>query len=231
MKNKSKYVLPATSFLLFLILTVLLKTADVAKTGVGDTEIGLYHLNFAAKEFFGTNTAWYKITEITGILSIAAGGVFALLGAYQLIKRKSLFKVDTEILILGGLYILTGFIYVIFEKAVINFRPIIMEGEVAPEASFPSSHTVLAVVVAGSVYLLLPKYIKKKTVLYVLKALCAALIVITVAGRLLSGVHWLTDILGGVILSVCLLSLFGALIKEKDKVKDNENLRSISENG
>lgn len=215
MKNKSKYILPAVSFFLFLILIILLKTVDVEKTGVGNTEIGLFHLNSAAKEFFGTNQAWYKITEITGILSIAAGGMFALFGLYQLIKRKSLFKVDSEILTLGGLYILIGGIYVLFEKVIINFRPIIMSGESAPEASFPSSHTMLAVVVAGSVFMLLPKYIKNKTVLYVLKAICAALAVVTVTGRLFSGVHWLTDILGGVILSVCLLSLFGALIKEK----------------
>lgn len=215
MNKKSKYLLPAVSFFFFLILIILLKTVDVEKTGVGNTEIGLYHLNSAAKNLIGTNKAWYKITEVTGILSLAAGGIFALFGLYQLIKRRSLFKVDTEILTLGGLYILIGGIYVIFEKVIINFRPIIMSGESTPEASFPSSHTVLAVVVAGSIFMLLSKYIKKKTLLYVLKAICAALIVITVTGRLFSGVHWLTDILGGVILSICLLSLFGALIKEK----------------
>lgn len=214
MNKKTEYVLPAVSFILFSVLIILIKTVDVAKTGVGDTEIGLFHLNSAVKEFFGTNQAWYKITEITGILSIAAGGVFALLGMWQLIKRKSLLKVDREILTLGGLYVLTGVIYVFFEKVIINYRPIVEEGELAPEASFPSSHTVLAVVVAGSVYMILPKYVKKKTLLYFLKALCAALIVITVIGRLLSGVHWLTDILGGVILSVCLLSVFEAIVKK-----------------
>ncbi|MBO7519743.1 MAG: phosphatase PAP2 family protein [Clostridia bacterium] len=214
MRTKSKYILPAVSFILFIILIVLLKTANVQNTGIGNTKIGLYSLNLAAKEFIGTNAAWYKITKITGLLSIASGGIFALLGLWQLIKRKSLLKVDREILALGGLYILTGGIYVLFEKIIINYRPLIMEGETLPEASFPSSHTVLAVVVLGSIFILLNKYIKNKPLFYTLKSLCAALAVITVIGRMLSGVHWLTDILGGFILSVCLLSLFYAFIKE-----------------
>ena len=215
MKNKSKYILPAVSFVMFVILIVLIKTVDVAYTGVGNTKIGLYGLNSAAFKLFGTNTAWYKITELTGLLSIAIGGVFALLGVWQLVKRKSLFKVDTEILTLGGLYILTGSIYIFFESFIVNYRPIIIDGESSVEASFPSSHTVLAVVIAGSAFMLLNKYVKNKTVLYILKSLCAALAVVTVIGRLLAGVHWLTDIIGGIILSVCLLSLFSALIKEE----------------
>ena len=214
MKSKNKYILPAVSFVLFIILIVLLKTVDVQSTGIGNTKIGLYSLNAAAKDFFGTNTAWYKLTKITGLLSIASCGVFALLGLFQLIKRKSLLKVDTDILTLGGLYILTGSVYIFFENFIINYRPLIMEGEALPEASFPSSHTVLAVVVLGSIFILLNKYIKNKPLLYTLKALCAALAVITVIGRMLSGVHWITDILGGVILSVCLLSLFYAFVKD-----------------
>ena len=214
MKSKRKYILPIISFLLFVSLIVLIKTVDVSPTGVGDTKIGLYHLNSAVHSALGTNAVWYKITEITGLLSIASGSVFAVLGLLQLIKRKSLFKVDSEILTLGGLYISLGLIYVFFEKVIINYRPIIMPGETLPEASFPSSHTVLAVAVAGSVFMLVSKYVKNQNILTVIKAACAVLAVITVVGRFLSGVHWPTDILGGIILSVCLLSLFRAFIKE-----------------
>lgn len=213
MKNKSCYILPAVSFLLFIILIIVLKTVDVAKTGVGNTEIGLFSLNNAAKNALGENITWYKITEITGILSLLAGGIFALLGLLQLIKRKSLFKVDSELISLGGLYVLLGSVYVFFENIIINYRPLILEGEIAPEASFPSSHTVLVIVIMGSIYMLLDKYIRNQLLVLFLKALCVITAVITVIGRLLSGVHWLTDILGGVILSICLLSLFYAFIK------------------
>ncbi|MBR4909792.1 MAG: phosphatase PAP2 family protein [Clostridia bacterium] len=214
MKTKTKYILPAASGLLFLILILLLKTVDVQKTGVGDTEIGLFHLNNAVHQLFGVNMAWYKITQATGLISLAAGGAFALIGVFQLIKRKSLFKVDRDLINLGCLYILTGSIYMFFEKVIINYRPLIMEGETAPEASFPSSHTVLVLVIMGSIIMLLKKYIKNQNLIYVLGALCAAIAVITVIGRLICGVHWFTDILGGVILSVCLLSFFYALVEQ-----------------
>ena len=213
MNNKSKYLLTVSSLILFNILIVLIKTVDVAKTGVGDTEIGLYHLNNTAKEFIGLNMQWYKVTEVLGILAILSGGIFALAGLFQLIKRKSLFKVDKEILCLGGLYVIMGLIYVIFEKVIINFRPIIMSGEIEPEASFPSSHTVLTVVIMGSIFMILGKYIKNKSALCALKSLCVSIAVITVTGRLISGVHWLTDILGGIILSVFLLSTFYSVVK------------------
>ena len=214
MKNKSKLILPVCSALLFALLIILVKTAGVEPTGVGDTKIGLYGLNRAVHEFFGINDTWYKITEITGLISLACCGIFALIGLIQLIKRKSLLKVDKEILALGGLYAVTGALYVLFEKVIINYRPLIMAGETAPEASFPSSHTVLVLVIMGSIIMIISKYVKNQTAVYIIKALCAAIAVITVIGRLISGVHWLTDILGGVLLSVFLLSTFYRLIKE-----------------
>ena len=221
MSNKTRYILPAVSFILFAILIILIKTVDVAKTGVGETQIGLYHLNSTVFTFFGggVNTAWYKLTQITGYIAIAAGGIFAFCGLLQGVKRKSVLKIDREIYALAGLYFLTAAVYAFFEKVIINYRPVIMEGETAPEASFPSSHTVLAAVIMGSIFLLIPKYFKNKTLVYIIKALCAATAVITVIGRLIACVHWFTDILGGVIISVCLLSLFYAVIEgfRKDK--------------
>lgn len=213
MKNKSKYILPVVSLLLFIILIVIIKTVDVSPTGVGSTEIGLYHLNSTVHSALGTNQTWYKITEVLGLISIACGGIFAIIGLLQLIKRKSLFKVDREILSLGGLYIALGIIYVFFEKVIINYRPVIMPGESVAEASFPSSHTVLAAVIAISIMMIIDKYVKKHAAQNIIKAVLAALAVITVVGRLLSGVHWFTDILGGVFLSVFLLSVFNLFIK------------------
>ncbi|MBO4433771.1 MAG: phosphoesterase PA-phosphatase, partial [Clostridia bacterium] len=175
MNKKTKYILPAVSFLLFIILIVLLKTVSVEKTGVGNTSIGLYGLNAAVKEFIGMNFTWYKITEITGVIALAAAGIFALLGIIELIKRKSLLKVDSEILTLGGLYILTASLYFFFENFVVNYRPYIEKGAAAVEPSFPSSHTVLALVIFGSIFMLLSKYVKSKPLLYTIKALCAAL--------------------------------------------------------
>ena len=40
--------------------------------------------------------------------------------------------------------------------------------------------------------------------------LCAVLMVVTVAGRVVSGVHWMTDIAGGVLLSASLMAFYRA---------------------
>ena len=133
------------------------------------------------------------------------------------VKRKSLAKVDKEIFALGGLYIIVIGLYALFEVVVINYRPVIMSGEEHPEASFPSSHTVLICVVMGSTIMLLDKYIKNNSLCNALKILCAIIMVVTVVGRLVSGVHWFTDIIGGVIISVALLALFSGVL---DLVRD-----------
>ena len=40
--------------------------------------------------------------------------------------------------------------------------------------------------------------------------LCAVLMVVTVAGRLVSGVHWMTDVAGGILLSASLMEFYRA---------------------
>ena len=125
-------------------------------------------------------------------------------------------KVDPQILALGGLLVVTGALYVLFEVAVVNCRPVLMEGETVPEASFPSSHTVLAFVIFGAIAMLVKDYVDDRRLASLLQNACLVLLLVSVVLRLLSGVHWFTDILGGVFLSVALLQAFSAVL---DKVK------------
>ena len=148
--------------------------------------------------------------------AIIAAFLFAATGLVQVIKRRSILKVDKEILALGGLYILVIGIYVLFENVIVNYRPIIMPGCSNPEASFPSSHTMLVCVIMGSTIIIIGKYIKKKSLCMVIRGICAAVIAVTVVGRLVSGVHWFTDILGGLLISTFLLALYSVLITEED---------------
>lgn len=150
---------------------------------------------------------WYDITDWLGIAAILTALFFALAGLVQLIKRRSLLKVDREILALGGLYIIVIGLYVLFEKVIINYRPIIMPGSTHPEASFPSSHTMLVCIIMGSAAMLLGKY----KLCTALRIMCLSVIAVTVIGRLIAGVHWFTDILGGILISITLLSVFGEL--------------------
>ena len=193
---------------------MLLKTVDVAAVGPEGTEIGLSKLNVAAHDLFGENLGWYKITNILGYLAILIALCFAALGGLQLIRRRSVLKVDKEILLLGCLYVVTVIFYVLFEKVIVNYRPILMPDGEGIEASFPSSHTVLSCVILGSGLFLLKKYTKKnKNVQLVLTVVFAVMLALIVAGRLISGVHWFTDIVGGVLLSAALLNAYEGLLK------------------
>ena len=198
--------------LLTVILIALVRLVDVAPIGAQGTSIGLSHLNQFVFDLFGVNMLWYTITDWLGIAAILTAFAFAVTGIVQLIKRRSLLKVDREILSLGGLYIIVIGLYLLFENVIVNYRPIIMPDNTHPEASFPSSHTMIVCVIMGSAVMLINKYIKNKTLKRTLRVICFVIIGVTVIGRLIAGVHWFTDILGGILISVTLLSLYKEVI-------------------
>lgn len=214
---KKKWVMPSVTGVLFALLILLVKTFDVEMVGPKGTAIGLSHINKAVHEFLGENMLWYDITDILGLVAIAVAAVFAVLGVIQLIKRKSIKKVDMKILTLGGLYAVMMLFYVLFEVVIVNYRPIIMPDSTEPEAAFPSSHTMLVCVIMCSAVMIMKDYIKNAHLCLALQIISAVIVVVTVVGRLLSGVHWLTDVFGGVLISITLLSIFKALIEPKSE--------------
>ncbi len=215
-KLNRKYGKAAISFALFILVIALVTCVDVAAVGPAGTTVGLSHLNKGVHDLIGVHMIWYKLTNYLGYLALAAGGVFAVIGLKQLIERRSLKDVDHEILALGGLFVLLGVIYVLFEKVVVNCRPVLMEGETVPEASFPSSHTVLAIVIFGAIAMMLKDYVKDKKTAALLQNICIVLLIVAVIGRLISGVHWFTDILGGIFLSYAMLMVFSGLLEKLD---------------
>lgn len=208
--------------LLTIALIAMVELFDVAPIGPNGTEIGFSHLNGVVRDAVGSSTTWYQITELLGVVAILTVGVFGLLGIIQWIRRKSLWKVDRKILFLGGLYIAMAVLYILFEKVVINYRPILMPGETEPEASFPSSHSMLVLVVMGSAMLMLPDYIKNRPVRIALQCVCALILVVTVVGRLISGAHWLTDIAGGILIGSLLLAIFSLLTENLSPYKSSK---------
>ena len=211
MNTKTKFSIAGVSGILFIILIVLLKTVDVATIGPEGTSIGLSHINTAVNEALGKSNLWYNITKGMEIIADLTVLIFGLVGGVQLIKRKSLKKVDKDILALGGLYAIMAGMYALFEVVIINYRPIIMEGDEHVEASFPSSHTMLICVIMGSAIMLMSKYIKNEYFSVILSILCGTVMVVMAMGRLLAGVHWLTDIAGGVLISITLLAVFAGI--------------------
>lgn len=212
MNEIKKMIWPGIFFLAFIVLIILLKVVDVAAIGPEGTVIGLSTINGKISELIGVHYLIYNLSEILGYICFIPIIGFGLLGLMQLVKRKSLAEVDRNILCLGGLYIVTFILYILFDKIAINFRPILMEGETFPEPSFPSSHTMLALVVAVSAVLNMEYYIKNKTVLATINISLLLIGVLVILFRFVSGVHWFTDIVGSILISLSLLTFYSAVM-------------------
>lgn len=191
-----------------IVYTYIVKTYDVKSIGPNNSEVGFSKINSWFSNLIGSHMSIYKITELLGYIVILIVGIYGLIGLYQLIKRKSLFKVDKELYILGGLYASMAVVYVFFEKFIINYRPILIEGQL--EASYPSSHTILAICICISSLVVSRNYVRKKYQGLV-DTLTILLLLGVFLGRIISGVHWISDILGGVLISCTLLMYFYTL--------------------
>ena len=203
----------------FALWTVLVHSIDVQAIGPNGSSVGFAALNKAVHETIGVHWGLYKVTDWLGLIPIGFVLGFAVLGLVQLIRRRSLFKVDRSILVLGEFYIVVMAMYLLFEEVTINYRPVLIDGNL--EASYPSSTTMLALCVLPTAMMQLKSRIRhiavRRAVLVTLGALTAFMVV----GRLISGVHWLTDIIGGVLLSVGLVMLYAFAIKRQGKSRKN----------
>ena len=214
-KKKRNFFISTILILLAVVFTILVKVVDVKQVGVNGTTIGFATLNQFIFKTTGVNMIWYHITDWLGFVPIFIAILYSLLGLVQLIKRKSLFKVDKEIIILGLFYVVVISIYILFEKVIVNYRPILMNGFL--EASYPSSHTLMTICLCGSSIIVNKKLFNNK-ITKLMNMLSLIIIFITVIGRLISGVHWFTDIVGGIFISIALLMTLYSLV---DVIRNN----------
>lgn len=190
----------------FALWTTLVCFVDVQAIGPNGSAVGFSAVNRVFHELTGVHRMLYTMTDWLGMVPLALALGFAVLGLVQLIRRRSLLKVDRSILALGGFYIAVMAMYLLFEEVVINYRPVRIDGNL--EASYPSSTTMLALCVLPTAMMQLKGRIRHTTVRRAVLVTLGALAAFMVIGRLLSGVHWLTDILGGVWLSAGLVALY-----------------------
>ena len=210
-KNEKKSLLIGSIFLaMFTVWTVLIQTVDVQPLGQNGTSIGFAAFNCWFYHFTGANMVLYTITDWMGLVPVIICLSFAGIGLVQLIKRRSLFKVDTDIRILGVYFVIVFLAYAIFERIPINYRPILIEGKM--EASYPSSTTLLVLSVMPALIEQIQRRLSDVTAKRIITIAAIAFSVFMVTGRLVSGVHWFTDIVGGVLLSAGLFQLYKAAV-------------------
>lgn len=208
MKNRNRLSLwfGVTFLAAFVLWTFLVVSVDVRPIGPEGSSVGFAALNGSVHEAIGVHWSLYTITDWLGLVPIGVAFGFAVLGLVQLLQRKSLRKVDRSLPVLGGFYIVVMAMYLLFETVTVNRRPVLIDGIL--ETSYPSSTTLLALCVLPTAMMQLKSRIRKPPVRIAVLSLLAALTVFMVIGRLLSGVHWLTDIIGGLLLSAGLVSLY-----------------------
>ena len=211
--KKRKYCIALGLLAAFALWTMAIRLIDVQAIGPQGSTVGFAALNSMVHRLTGVHMQLYSITDWLGLVPVSFGFGFAALGLTQWIKRKSVLKVDRSILILGAFYIVTLAAYLFFESYVINYRPVLIAGSL--EASYPSSTTLLVLCVMPTAMMQLRGRIKNHALRKAVTVAIAAFIVFMVAGRLVSGVHWLTDIIGGILLSAGLVMIYDSLIGGK----------------
>ncbi len=208
-RNRICFYLSLSLLVLFALWTALISFVDVRAVGPEGSSVGFGGLNAAFHELTGVHMGLYTVTDWLGLVPFLVVFGFAGLGLLQWIKRKSLFKVDRSILLLGGFYLIVMAAYLFFEVFVINYRPVLIEGVL--EASYPSSTTMLSLCVMPTAILQLKGRIRHPVVRWGVIGTILAFTAFMVIGRLLSGVHWITDIIGGALLSAGLVLMYHSL--------------------
>ena len=217
MKSIRKIVPGLVLLAAFLVFTLLICYVDVKPIGAAASNVGFASVNKAVNKLFGAHKTIYKLTEILGYLTWLVVAFFGLLGLSQLVHRKSLFKVDRDIILLGIGYAVMLVFYVLFDKLPFNYRPKYPWDEGVLEASYPSSHTLMLVFVMATAVMQIARRVRSAGKRFALTAVCVAVAAVVTVGRLACGVHWFTDIIGGILLAAALATLYYELINAPEK--------------
>ncbi len=220
MRIDKKLLVSMILFSVFVIWTVLVKFVDVAPIGPLGTYVGFSAVNGAVHNALGFSELFYKISEYSGYAVYVFPIIFAVIGVIQLIQKKSFVLVDHKLYVLLGIYVITVMFYLFFDKVlIINYRPVILPGEVMPEPSYPSTHALLSASFGGTAFLAIRSFVDQKTGRQIAGGVILAISVVSCTTRLLSGVHWLTDIIGGLLLGLSFMFLYYSISLKIDRKK------------
>lgn len=214
-KTRQNSILTVLMFAVFAVFTLLVRFIDVQPIGPGGSAVGFASVNGRLFDALGQSGMWDKITDVFLLVSLLSAACFAALGLYQLIKSKSFAAVDRSIYVLAGLYVSVAVMYILFEAVTVNCRPVLVDGVL--EASFPSSHMLIVCSFLTAAVLQLKERIQNKNIRMAVMIAAVLIIVLTAVGRLLSGMHWFTDILGSLLLSNALVMLYKTVVGVVEK--------------
>lgn len=207
MKNNTKFG-PAM-LAAFVLWTWAVCIVDVQPIGPLGSAVGFARLNGFVHDLVGIRMGLYTLTDRLSVIPLGLVGCFAIGGLAQWIRRKSLARVDRNLLMLGGFYLAVLAFYGLFEVWTVNYRPVLIEGLL--EGSYPSSTTMLSLCVMPTAWWQLRDRIPNPLLRRCTGCVFSAFTAFLVVGRLFSDVHWFSDIVGGILLSGGLLGIYRGL--------------------
>ena len=193
-----------------ILMTVLVATVDVQPVGVEGTDLGFASINTGFFNRFGENHTFYLLSKLAGLICFAVAGGFGIFFLIRFIQCKSLEKVDRNLTVLMLLYLATAIVYVLFEKFAINYRPVLRDKGL--ESSYPSTHAMIAYVIMVSAVDQWNIYIKNEKLLTIATAASFLVLALVIIARILSGVHWITDVIGGILFGDMLIAWYRAVL-------------------
>ena len=209
--KKNQNVLAGILLLMgFAVWTFLIQAVDVQPIGPNGSSVGFAALNGWFHQLTGVHWMLYTLTDWLGLVPICVCLIFAGAGFVQLVQRRGIFKVDLDIIMLGAYYVLVIFGYLLFEMVPINYRPVLIDGFL--EASYPSSTTLLVLSVMPTLYFQAQRRLTANALRQTILIFSVLFSAFMVLGRLVSGVHWLTDIVGAVLLSSGIFLIYKASV-------------------
>lgn len=214
-KNIARLWIAVSLLMVFVIWTVAICFVDVKAIGPNGSSVGFATLNGFVHNLTGVHFSLYVITDWLGLVPLCIAVGFGLLGLIQWVRRKKLFKVDDNLFVLGGFYIVVFGAYLFFEAFPINYRPVLIDGYL--ETSYPSSTTLLVLCIMPTAILQWKDRINNRVLRKIIQTVSVAFILFMVIGRLLAGVHWFTDIVGGVLLSAGLVEAYRFFVNIKTR--------------
>ena len=196
------------AIVLFVLWTWAVSTADVRPIGPGGSCVGLASLNEAFHRWTGVHMGLYLVTDWLSLVPVGCVLGFGALGFVQLLQRRSLLRVDRDLLMLGVFYVVLLGAYLFFEEHIVNWRPVLIEGVL--EASYPSSTTLLVTCVMSTTFMQVTRRVRSSVIRRAVQISVAVFALLMVGARLVCGVHWLSDVVGGLLLSVALVLAYRA---------------------
>jgi len=210
-KNSKNYFIFAVQMsILTIAYTLLLKKIDVRPVGPEGSSVGFASINSFLAGVFKFNPLWYRISEALGYVAIGLCVIFVIIGIVQMVQRKSLGGIDRVLLVQGFFYAAIIALYILFDKLAITNAPVLINGELQP--SFPSSHVVLVCCVMGMAIIAFDFLIESIGLRVMAALACWGIILLMCVGRLISGVHWFTDIVAGIMISISVVAFYHAIV-------------------